>query len=74
MILAWIFRVVFLPLLVLAIVTSNGGPVESAPEAAAALDDTLALAVRTCCLWWDMPPFWAPARARPDCGLLIEFL
>ena len=74
MILAWIFRIVFLPLLVLAIVTSNGGPVESAHEAATAIDDSLAFAVRACCLWWDMAPFHAPERARSGCGLFIEFL
>ena len=82
MFLTWIFRALFVPLLILAIITSNcsaadtGSAVgtELALVASIALGDPVMFAARLGHLWWDASTSWTSTRAYKGCELLLECL
>ena len=78
----WTFRALFVPLLVLAIITSNFGGVEAVDAAASKLvavmcmlvDDPCTFAARLCCQWRDASTPGTSTRAYRGCDLLLEYL
>lgn len=82
MFLTWVFRALFVPLLVLAIITSNCSAAEAgnaagtelALVASIALGDPVTFAARLGHLWWDASTFRTSTRAHQGCELLLECL
>ena len=78
----WLFRALFVPLLVLAIITSNCGGAESVDAAGTELgvvvcmllNDPLTFAARLCRLWWKAYMPWTSPRVCRGCDLLLEYL
>ena len=66
MFLTWVFRALFVPLLVLAIITSNCSAAEAGNAAGTelalvvsmSLSDPFSLAARLGHLWWDASTYW----------------
>ena len=74
MMLTWIFRLVFVPLLVAAIITSNCSAAAVVAVACPDLDDSLVLAVRTGAARCQLAGWWTSSRTRKACEHLVEFL
>ena len=82
MILTWVFRALFVPLLVLALITSNCSAAETAYADAIEqalitripLSDPFAFAARLGYLWWGGSTYRTATRPRSGCDLLLECL
>ena len=82
MILTWVFRALFVPLLVLAIITSNCSAAEAGNAAGAelaliasmSLGDPITFAARLGHMWWDASTYWTSTRPHQGLDLLLECL
>lgn len=82
MILTWIFRALFVPLLVLAIITSNcsaaaagnAAGTELALIVSMSLSDPFTFAARLGHLCWDASTYQTSTRSHQGCELLLEWL
>ena len=74
MVLAWIFRIVFVPLLIAAIITSNCSAADVVAVACPDFNDSLALAARMGAGRCQLPEWWTSSRSRQACEYVVEFL
>ena len=82
MFLTWIFRALFVPLLVLAIITSNCSAADASNTAATELtlvlgmlvSEPMTFAARLVYLWVDVSTPWTSTRSHQGCDLLLEYL
>lgn len=82
MILTWVFRALFVPLLVLALITSNCSAAEAAIADAVelalstriSLDEVFESAARLVFFWWGALSYRASTRVRSDADFLLECL
>lgn len=72
--LAWIFRLVFVPLLIAAIITSNCSAADVVAVACPDFNDSLALAARMGAARCQLPDGWTSSRSWQVCEYLVEFL